>query len=367
MTEKDVENIKIVTDFLNEIGVEFEYSEESFDFKCGDGVGEWHVTEPIFSFLDAKGEKCQIRYVNSISHKADYSKRFGAVQQGITPHFFGEMSQAKKKEGIRIFWLKDFEITESSDIKDYDGTIIKDYHRKWEVFKSYIRCATGHLQARFYARDCEVREMPREEQRVFMTKYCFYGYRSANVYLGLYLKKDKFGFKAGTPLMITTFGHNYYGNKNHETDPTVEVVRVGSMLNCQIIGGSSKLLNHYLENYPTITFKRDEGDFTAEVARIVYYIDACHNNGNSMEAIGYNYVNWDTGGFHNYAAKEINIPELKVPQGVIFQRKPSIHKKIMELMASGHIISIGNAGTIVYDIKRKDFLEKMNWKEKHND
>ena len=69
-----------------------------------------------------------------------------------------------------------------------------------------------------------------------------------------------------------------------------------------------------------------------------------------MKTLGYELRGWDNFGFHNFAVDDISLPELKVKKGQMFQRKPLIHKKIMELMKSHKVISIGTAGTITYDI-----------------
>jgi hypothetical protein len=155
---------------------------------------------------------------------------------------------------------------------------------------------------------------------------------------------------------MTTFGMNFYGNKG-KAEPNIEVIRVATITETQVIGGASKVLKYFFENYPTI--KLDGQKIDIPVNRVVFYVDACHNSANSMDTLGYKFVSWDsTGGFHNFAAKEINIPELKVQEGRVFQRKPMIHKKIMELMGSGHIVSIGTAGTIVYELYRDEVMKE---------
>ena len=131
------------------------------------------------------------------------------------------------------------------------------------------------------------------------------------------------------------------------------------MANVQVIGGASKLLKHFIYEYPTLNVHRSSGDFTATVDKIVYYVDADHGDGKSMTALGYDFRLWDNGGFHNYALEDIDIPGLKVKAGQMFQRKPMIHKKIMELMKAHKMVSIGTAGTIVYEIHRDDYMKKL--------
>lgn len=110
-----------------------------------------------------------------------------------------------------------------------------------------------------------------------------------------------------------------------------------------------------------------------KVDELRYYSDASHNSGQSLETIGFNFVEWKNGGFMNILMDDLNEvytrPDgKKVPirglKGEVQQRKPAAHKRIMELMAAGKIISVGNAGTSVWSITRDRFLELYE-KKKH--
>lgn len=357
LSKNDEDNVNNILSFLEENKIEYSTDEFITKVHTQDGY-EYTLYEPIFNL---KSGELQLRYVNSQMHKLDYSKRFGEAQRGVGKSFFGNLSITNKDNGIRTIWIKDYEITECSDIVDVDtNEIIKDYHRKWEVIKNYISSAVGIIQHRIYARDCEIKivpsKAPNNVAKKFLQKYCFYGDRPATVSLGLYLKKDKCGLKAGTLLMMDTFGHNFYGNKGKET-PTVEVIRVATKIGVQVLGGSSKLLRYFLENYPSLHNSTKNEDYVVD--RVVFYVDADHNDGKSLVTLGYDYVGWDTAGFHNFATADINIPKLKVSKGQIFQRKPMIHKTIMEYMGKGDIVSIGTSGTIVYELHREKYLEKI--------
>ena len=354
MTEKDVDNLNILIDFFNSEGIEFTNKVLTITFPNG-----YSVEEPTF-YLKNGDHEIEVRYINSLDHKIDYEKRFNI--KGIPADYFGKISKEYFDAGKRIFWIKDYEITECEDVKQLDGTVLKDYHRKWEVIKSYLRFGMGKIPFRIYARDCEVKEVPangpKNEATPFLKTNTFYGNRAATITLGLYLKKDKCGFSKGTLMMLESFGLCFYGNNFKKSgNPDVEVIRLGTKLNCQVIGGSSKLLKHFLENYPTMT-KKTTGE-TFDVEDITYYVDFDHSNCLSLQKLGFDFVRHDKVGFHNYAVKDIDIPKLKVKVGEIFQRKPMIHKEIMGLMNEGSIVSIGNAGTMVYKINRKNYLEKL--------
>lgn len=327
MTEQDIKNLTLIKDFLNEEGIPYRY-----DTPEGDD------TQGIFVVKNIEDKDIQIRYVNSLTHKMDYTKRFGI--KGIDKNYFINISHENHDKGIRTIWVKDFEIDECKDVTDFNGKIIENYHRKWEVLKSYIRTATGHIHNRYYARDCELREVRAKELRAFLNLNCFYGYRSATVNLGLYAKKDKGNIKKGQLLFVYTFGSGFY---SHNKEGQLEVIRVSSLLDTQVMGGASKCLKHFLNEYKTVKV----GTREFEPKSLLFYCDADHNNSASLNSLGFKFVSWEGNGFIN----------MYTDTGETFQRKPLIHKQIMQMMADGKVISIANAGTIVYTLEKEEWLK----------
>lgn len=349
-TENDALHIKQIKDFFNENNITFDEVEDNFG---------------IFHVKDFRNEKViEIRYVNSFYHKMDNSKRFGEQCSGIDKDYFINVSHDNIDNDIRTIWIFDFEMEQKSDVPQYDGTILRDYHRQWEVIKNTILTATGHIKYQFNARDCEIREVSNAELRPFLNTYCFYGYRAANTNLGLYLKKDKFGYKAGTLLMVYTFSPSFYGNHNKdEKDMFVEIIRVSTMIGCQVRGGASKCVKHFLLNYPTLIVGNDKREM--EVRKLLFYVDASHNDGRAMTAMNFDFVSWEGTGFMNiwtqdfdeiYEREDGRKVHLMAKKGEVQHRKPLAHKRIMELIRDGIIYSVGNAGTQVYTLDKEKYL-----------
>ena len=160
MENRHVNNLKKIEDFLTSINTP--YKQDGNIFYLNDNTFE-------------------IRYVDSENHKMDYEKRFGI--KGIPHNYFIDITKANKEKGIRTMWIKDWEMEESKTITNIDGIELPDYQRKWNVLQSYIKTGTGNIENRYYARDCEIRELTNKELRSFLDENCFYGYRSANVNL----------------------------------------------------------------------------------------------------------------------------------------------------------------------------------------
>lgn len=351
-SEYDNNNVKEIEDFLIEMKIPYTISDKVYG---------------MFIIRDIKGNDIELRYVSSEHYPMDNSKRFGEEYKGIPNDYFIKISTKNIEENnIRTIWIFDFEMKQHSDVIDMDGNVIKDYRRQWEVIKNTIRTATGHIFYRFYARDCEVCEIGNQEMKQFLELNCFYGHRVANVKLGLRLKKDKHGFKKGTLLFVYTFGNGYYANKNKRENPEIEIIRVSTTIGCQVIGGASKCLKHFLINYPTMEISGRQ----VEVDTLLYYCDSSHNDGRAMSTMGFDFVSWAEGGcgFMNVFLQDVDeIYEredgrkihIKGNKGDIQHRKPLAHKRIMQLIKSRCIISVANAGTSVYTINRKEYLKRF--------
>ena len=340
-TEDDLMRMQEIRDFLNEEGIPFEESKDTF------------------GLIYLNDRTTELRYVDSFFHPMDTSKRFGETHKGIEHNYFIDISHERFKQGVRVIWIFDFEMTMQVPDFVYDGEIIKNYRRQWEVIKNTIRTACGKIRYRFYARDCEVREISNKEARPFLQHNCFYGYRSATKTLGLFLKKDKHGFKKGTLLFLYSFGMNFYGNKKHQEDPKVEVIRASTRIECQVIGGISKCIKHFCEENPTLTV----GGREVNVDKIVFYVDASHNDSRGMtnSSSSFKFVSWDGCGFINMFTDDYDDGKgLKGKKNEVFMRRPMFHKQIMEAIKNKKIISIANAGTIVFEMSRKEFIEGIS-------
>lgn len=337
-TDEDLHNVCMIKDFLLEEEIPFKEDNDVF--------GLFHLNDG----------QTQLRYVDSYFHKMDNSKRFGESHKGIPHNYFIDLSHNNYENGIRTIWIFDFEMSQVNSPYTYDGKLVEGFHRQWEVIKNTIRTACGKIHYRFFARDCEIKEIPNSELRPFLNTNCFYGYRSANKNLGLYLKKDKNGFKAGTLLFCYTFGMNFYGNKKHQDAPKVEVIRASTRLECQVIGGISKCIKYFCEHYPTLTIGSNKRE--VEVDKIVFYVDASHNDSRGMtnSNSSFKFVSWDGVGFINMFTEDTDQDGLKGKRGEVFMRRPMFHKQIMKAIGDGKIVSIANAGTIVFEMSRKEFI-----------
>lgn len=280
--------------------------------------------------LDNDFEKFQIQESFAIYNyyiKKDVEVRYiiSSNFKNAPKHYFSNITEEYNNQNKRIIWIKDYEWNNE---------------RKRNVLKSYIKSAIGVVDNRIFARKCEIKEISNKEAKPFLEKNCMYGFRAANKTYGLFYNNEL--------VMLESFGSCYYGRNK-----AIELIRSSSKLNTQIVGGASKLLKHFLKENPYLIINGKQ----IEVEDVIFYVDADHNNGNSMEKLGYKFVNYEKDGFHNYAIKDC--PELGLKAGFALNRQPKKHKEIKKAIKEEKIIKIETAGTIVYKINRLDFLTKF--------
>jgi hypothetical protein len=291
--KNDVKNINEIRQFLDDWNIEYIV-----------------MNETSFLLPPKKNDNrtYEINYVLSRQYPLAYPK-MGI--QGVNKDYFFLLSKEAENNNSFKLWIKNFEWSNE---------------RQREVLKSYILHAAYKTPYNWYARECDIRVVPRKEAREFEAKHCFYGKRGASLNLGLYSKKEKNNVPAGTLIMLYTFGLNFFGKK----EGIIEVIRVGTLRYSYVSGGSSKLFKYFLNNYKTIQI----GNKNIKVKQIKFYSDYDHNIGNSLDKLGFEFDGYSGCGFMNYWIEE----------DIAKQRQPMKHKWVMEQMRLGKVLSIPNAG-----------------------
>ena len=123
-----------------------------------------------------------------------------------------------------------------------------EWNLKKDICKSIISSALGICKNKIYARNCEIREVSSKEARVFLEENHLQGFTPSNYRIGLYFNNEL--------VQLLCFGKNRF--KNNE----VELLRMCTKLNTQVVGGFSKLLKH--QPYDSFNSYVDLSKFSAE-------------------------------------------------------------------------------------------------------
>lgn len=162
-----------------------------------------------------------------------------------------------------------------------------EWRLKQDIIKSIISSALGIYETRIYARNCEVRDVDAKEARLFLEENHLQGFVPSTYRIGLYYKDSL--------VQLLCFGKNRF--KKDE----LELLRMCTKLNTQIIGGFSKLLKHQPYN-----------NFVSYVDLSKYTGKGYFNNGFeliSKSKPSYKYIYGDTI-LNRIAAQKYKLPEL---------------------------------------------------------
>jgi len=296
----DVANLEYIRNFLSANGIRFS------------------ETEPgVFDMSGGTGGRIQVRYANSAAIKIGY-KRFGYM--GVPADYCYRITIDQEKQGVRVIWWRDYELESRFGVSAT---------RKRNVVQSYILAATGKVGTKINGRDCEVREITNREARPFLEANSFYGFRSASLTYGLFNKKQVGDIAPGTLVMVLSLGHAYYGKSLYD----LEVLRSSTLLNTQVLGGASKLMKRAFAS-DIITVANKELKWNS----IIFYVDQCHNDGKSLDKLGFKFWKDSGGGLMN----------IDLLTGESFNRRPAQHKQIMQMMAEGRVVASPLCGVRCY-------------------
>ena len=287
-------------------------------------LGINQIKNEIIEFLHSHQiEFCEIEDRIEIGNLRIYplSDLTSFYDNSVNKNYFNQLSIEADKNNKRIIWIKPFEWL--------------DINKK-EILKSFILSGCGKIIHRVYARDCYVKVLQNHDVKDFLNRTSMYGYRSSSVVLGLFTKKKIGSISKDTMVMCYTFGKAFYGKGKYD----IEVLRASSELFTQVIGGASKLWKYFIDNFEIITINNKKIKWNT----CCYYVDFDHNNGKSVQHLGFTFSHYTEAGYHNVyngGMKKIN-------------RIPSKHKELTELRKNGILHIVYNAGTKVYTYTKKE-------------
>ena len=142
-----------------------------------------------------------------------------------------------------------------------------DIHQKTDIIRSYLQSLCS-LNKRIYARKCVVREIDSKTSREFIDKNHLQGNINASVKLGLFYNNDL--------VEVMTFGKQRKCLGSKSIEGTYELYRLCSLSGYTIVGGASKLLKYFIDNY--------------KPNKIITYCSNDISDGNVYEKIGFHFV-----------------------------------------------------------------------------
>jgi len=194
---------------------------------------------------------------------------------GIEYHGLYWHSEARKK--------KNYHKNKYEFFKNLGISLIQIFESEWihkkEIVKSILRTKLGVVERKVYGRSCTIRSIENDEYKQFCELNHIQGYCSANVKLGLY-------DKTGELVQIMSFSKPRF-NKSYDW----ENIRTCTLLNTIVVGGFSKILKYFKNNYP---------------GSIISYVDLRYFNGNGYINNGFELINQSKPNFFYWKVQDDN-------------------------------------------------------------
>lgn len=123
------------------------------------------------------------------------------------------------ERGIKLFQIYDIE-----------------WERKPEIVKSMLLNAIGQTQTKIMARKTTIKTIPQKDATVFYNENHMQGSTISKFHYALYYEDEI--------VSVMSFAQSRWNKKY-----SWELSRFASKINCQVLGGASKLLNHFVKSH----------------------------------------------------------------------------------------------------------------------
>jgi len=226
---------------------------------CGSSIGENEILEFIKLLLPNDEILHKIRKILDNKLELDIyipSKNLAIEFNGIVWH--SERFGGKDKN----YHLNKTKECEKKGIK-----LIHVFENEWmykqDIVKSIIKSNLNIYSETVYARNCKIKEINTNEKNIFLEKNHLQGKDISSIRYGLYYEDEL--------VSIMTFSKSRF-NKNVE----YEMTRFCNKINTKIIGGASKLFNHFVKNN--------------NPKSVISYADKRFFNGELYDRLGFDFI-----------------------------------------------------------------------------
>lgn len=216
-----------------------------------------------------------------------------------------------------------------------------EWAHKKDIIKSMLVNLLGKTQTRIYARQTEVREVSFNDSIQFLELNHRQGRSIAKYRYGLYYE--------GELVSLMTFSkmRNTIGTGNEDLSDCYELVRFCNKINTSVVGGASKLFNHFIK--------------TLHPRRIRSFSDRAHTKGNLYQTLGfkslhisdpnYVWVNEKT----DIAVSRINAQKQNI-KNFLKDDNIDLSRTEVDIMSEHGFVQVFDSGTVLWEWRNTDGL-----------
>lgn len=248
-------------------------------------------------------------YLPDIGLGFEYHGMWWHLETVVGKKYHLDKANRSLKSGIKLLQIYEYE-----------------WENKKEIVKSKIRCLLG-LGEKIMARKTEIRQLGVYEKDEFLDKTHIQGKDGSSIGYGLFFEDSL--------VACMTFGKSRF-NKNYD----YELIRYSSGLGKNVVGGASKLLNHFRKN---------------NVGSIISYADRRWSNGKLYERLGFKFD-----GFSEPSFSYFEINKKRIYNRMNFQKKNLVNMPFYSEDLTEYEIMKLNGFDRIWDAGQYRFILERN-------
>ena len=271
---KDINYIKYIDNnislFKCNEGHTFEISSDNYHSRFKHNTPLCTICNPIGDSSSIK-EKELLEFI-----KLKYDKE---IIQGYRDQFEIDIYLPHLKIGFEfngLYWHseiykdKSYHLNKTNWFKEKGVRIVHIWEDDWDYKKDIIKSQIINIfkkSNKIYARKCIIKEVNSKDARFFLDNNHIQGFVGSNLKLGLYYKDQ----------LVSLMSFDHFEGRNKMPNTEWNLNRFCTILNTNVVGGASKLLKYFIDNY--------------NPSRIISYADKDLSNGSLYEILGFNKIN----------------------------------------------------------------------------
>ena len=229
-----------------------------------------------------------------------------------------------------LYKTRKYHLSKSEECANLDVRLIHiwlcDWNSKRDIIKSQLQNILQKSKTRIYARKCEIREVPYVDSKNFLEK---------NHLQGNSISKHRYGLYHNNELVqLMTFGKLRKATGRDHIVGSYELIRSCNKLDTVVVGGVSKLFNHFIQNHSPLY--------------ILSFANRDWSVGNMYEKIGMKYSGaTDVGYFYSNGSRREH--RYKHQKHKLIELGYDADKTEYQIMSERGYYRIWNVGNLIYE------------------
>ena len=224
---------------------------------------------------------------------------------------------------------KNYHLNKTEECRKKGIRLIHIFEDEWlykpDIVKSRIKSILGFNTDKIYARKCTVKEIDSKTSKEFLDKNHLQGGINSSIRYGLYYKDEL--------VSVMTFCKPRKNLGHTSSENEFELLRFCNKLNTTVIGGASKLFNHFIDNY--------------NPKSVISYSDRRWNTGQVYENMGFEFIHFSKPNYY-YIIRQKRYNRFGFRKDILVKEGFDRNKSEHEIMLDRGIYRVYDCGTAVY-------------------